>query len=59
MLREEAADRLARTVAQLRAVREGRDVVVELTEQVGGDAQQRFLEEAAGPLLEKLRAAAG
>jgi len=27
--------------------------------QVGGDAQQRFLDEAAGPLLEKLRAAAG
>lgn len=27
--------------------------------QVGGDAQERFLDEAAGPLLEKLRAAAG
>lgn len=27
--------------------------------QVGGDAQERFLAEAAGPLLEKLRAAAG
>jgi G6PDH family F420-dependent oxidoreductase len=26
--------------------------------QVGGDAQERFLDEAAGPLLEKLRAAA-
>jgi G6PDH family F420-dependent oxidoreductase len=27
--------------------------------QVGGEAQERFLDEAAGPLLEKLRAAAG
>jgi G6PDH family F420-dependent oxidoreductase len=27
--------------------------------QVGGDAQERFLDEAAGPLLEKLREAAG
>ncbi len=27
--------------------------------QVGGDAQERFLDEAAGPLLEKLRSAAG
>ncbi|MDX6327021.1 MAG: hypothetical protein QOK15_3375 [Nocardioidaceae bacterium] len=27
--------------------------------QVGGDTQDRFLDEAAGPLLEKLRAAAG
>ncbi|NUO91045.1 MAG: LLM class F420-dependent oxidoreductase [Dermatophilaceae bacterium] len=27
--------------------------------QVGGDSQERFLAEAAGPLLEKLRAAAG
>ena len=27
--------------------------------QIGGDAQERFLDEAAGPLLEKLRAAAG
>ncbi len=27
--------------------------------QVGGDSQQQFLDEAAGPLLEKLRAAAG
>ena len=27
--------------------------------QIGGDAQARFLDEAAGPLLEKLRAAAG
>lgn len=27
--------------------------------QVGGDVQEQFLEEAAGPLLEKLRAAAG
>jgi G6PDH family F420-dependent oxidoreductase len=27
--------------------------------QIGGDAQQRFLDEAAGPLLGKLRAAAG
>jgi len=27
--------------------------------QVGGDTQERFLDEAAGPLLEKLRAAAG
>ena len=26
--------------------------------QIGGDAQERFLDEAAGPLLEKLRAAA-
>jgi G6PDH family F420-dependent oxidoreductase len=27
--------------------------------QIGGDTQDRFLDEAAGPLLEKLRAAAG
>ncbi len=27
--------------------------------QIGGDAQERFLDEAAGPLLQKLRAAAG
>jgi hypothetical protein len=26
--------------------------------QIGDDGQQRFLDEAAGPLLEKLRAAA-
>jgi hypothetical protein len=27
--------------------------------QIGGGAQERFLDEAAGPLLEQLRAAAG